>query len=60
MVAETWRSRPELRTPELQQRLLGHWVDAEVLRLTGERLRQQLTVGQPGPEEPAPSSDSPG
>lgn len=50
MVAETWRSRPELRTPELQQRLLGHWVDAEVLRLTGERLRQQLTVGQPGPE----------
>ncbi|MDH6109675.1 alkylation response protein AidB-like acyl-CoA dehydrogenase [Kitasatospora sp. MAP12-15] len=50
IVSDTWRSRPELRTPELHQRLLKHWVDAEVLRLTGERLRQQLTVGQPGPE----------
>ncbi|MDH6137118.1 alkylation response protein AidB-like acyl-CoA dehydrogenase [Kitasatospora sp. MAA4] len=50
IVADTWRSRPDLRTPELHQRLLKHWVDAEVLRLTGERLRQQLTVGQPGPE----------
>ncbi|MFE0458500.1 acyl-CoA dehydrogenase family protein [Kitasatospora sp. NPDC058965] len=50
MVAETWRTRPELRTPELHQRLLAHWVDAEVLRLTGERLRQQLAAGQPGPE----------
>jgi alkylation response protein AidB-like acyl-CoA dehydrogenase len=50
MVADTWRARPELRTPELHQRLLQHWVDAEVLRLTGERLRQQLAAGQPGPE----------
>ncbi|MFI9271137.1 acyl-CoA dehydrogenase family protein [Kitasatospora sp. NPDC052896] len=50
IVAETWRERPELRTPELHQRLLQHWLDAEVLRLTGERLRQQLAAGQPGPE----------
>ncbi|WP_156725161.1 acyl-CoA dehydrogenase family protein [Streptomyces apocyni] len=49
-VAETWRSRPELRTHDLHQRLLGLWVEAEVARLTGERLRQQLAQGQPGPE----------
>ncbi|MER5636139.1 acyl-CoA dehydrogenase family protein [Kitasatospora sp. NPDC002227] len=50
VVAETWRRRPELRTPELHARLLKGWVDAEVVRLTGERLRQQLAQGQPGPE----------
>jgi alkylation response protein AidB-like acyl-CoA dehydrogenase len=47
---ETWRTRPELRTPDLHGRLLKLWVEAEVLRLTGERLRQQLAVGAPGPE----------
>ncbi|MFD3457710.1 acyl-CoA dehydrogenase family protein [Streptomyces sp. NPDC058691] len=49
-VAATWRERPELRTPDLHDRLLRLWVDAEVTRLTGERLRQQLAVGAPGPE----------
>ncbi|GAB2807090.1 acyl-CoA dehydrogenase [Streptomyces chlorus] len=49
-VARTWRERPELRTHDLHQRLLELWVEAEVARLTGERLRQQLAVGQPGPE----------
>ncbi|MCX2924806.1 acyl-CoA dehydrogenase family protein [Streptomyces sp. NEAU-W12] len=49
-VARTWRERPELRTHDLHQRLLGLWVEAEVARLTGERLRQQLVAGQPGPE----------
>ncbi|MFI0981029.1 acyl-CoA dehydrogenase family protein [Streptomyces sp. NPDC021093] len=49
-VARTWRERPELRTHPLHQRLLELWVDAEVARLTGERLRQQLVAGQPGPE----------
>ncbi|MFJ4986235.1 acyl-CoA dehydrogenase family protein [Streptomyces sp. NPDC088732] len=49
-VATTWRERPELRTPDLHDRLLRLWVDAEVTRLTGERLRQQLAVGAPGPE----------
>ncbi|MFF3752587.1 acyl-CoA dehydrogenase family protein [Streptomyces sp. NPDC002018] len=46
----TWRERPELRTHDLHQRLLTLWVEAEVARLTGERLRQQLVAGQPGPE----------
>ena len=50
LAAATWRSRPELRTPDLHDRLLRLWVDWEVFRLTGERLRQQLAVGQPGPE----------
>ncbi|MFI6856570.1 acyl-CoA dehydrogenase family protein [Streptomyces sp. NPDC050416] len=49
-VSTTWRERPELRTHDLHQRLLKLWVDAEVARLTGERLRQQLVAGQPGPE----------
>ncbi|GDY29101.1 acyl-CoA dehydrogenase family protein [Gandjariella thermophila] len=50
VVAQTWRERPELRTPELHQRLLRLWVEAEVMRLAGERLRQQLAAGHPGPE----------
>ncbi|MFE7378865.1 acyl-CoA dehydrogenase family protein [Streptomyces zhihengii] len=49
-VSRTWRERPELRTHDLHQRLLTLWVEAEVARLAGERLRQQLVAGQPGPE----------
>jgi alkylation response protein AidB-like acyl-CoA dehydrogenase len=49
-VCETWRSRPELRTHDLHQRLLRLWVGAEVLRLTGARLREQLAAGRPGTE----------
>ncbi|MFC9859285.1 MULTISPECIES: acyl-CoA dehydrogenase family protein [unclassified Streptomyces] len=49
-VSRTWRERPELRTHDLHQRLLTLWVEAEVARLTGERLRQQLVAGHPGPE----------
>ncbi|MEU6849716.1 acyl-CoA dehydrogenase family protein [Actinacidiphila alni] len=49
-VAATWRERPELRTPELHDRLMRLWVEAEVARLTGERVRQQLAHGAPGPE----------
>ncbi|NEB78406.1 acyl-CoA dehydrogenase [Streptomyces sp. SID14478] len=49
-VVKTWRERPELRTHDLHQRLVKLWVDAEVARLTGERLRQQLVAGHPGPE----------
>ncbi|MGS2586199.1 acyl-CoA dehydrogenase family protein [Streptomyces hebeiensis] len=49
-VARAWRERPELRTRDLHGRLLTLWVEAEVTRLTGERLRQQLAQGQPGPE----------
>ncbi len=50
VVSETWRSRPELRTHDTHQRLLRLWVDAEVLRLTAVRLREQLAAGHPGPE----------
>jgi alkylation response protein AidB-like acyl-CoA dehydrogenase len=49
-VTATWRERPELRTPELHERLMRLWVDAEVARLTAERVRQQLASGAPGPE----------
>ncbi|MFJ8672438.1 acyl-CoA dehydrogenase family protein [Streptomyces sp. NPDC093589] len=50
VAAAAWRTHPDLRTHDTHQRLLRLWVDAEVARLTGERLRQQLTKGQPGPE----------
>ncbi len=50
VVARAWRERPERRTPDLQDRLLRLWVEAEVARLTGQRLRQKLAVGAPGPE----------
>ncbi|MFD8458828.1 acyl-CoA dehydrogenase family protein [Streptomyces antimycoticus] len=50
LVAGTWRERPELRTHDLHQRLLRLWTESEAARLAGERLRQQLAVGQPGPE----------
>jgi alkylation response protein AidB-like acyl-CoA dehydrogenase len=50
VVTQTWRQRTELRTPGLHDALLRLWVEAEAARLTGIRLRQQLAVGQPGPE----------
>ena len=46
----TWRQRPELRSPGLHDRLLRLWADAEVARLAGIRIRQQLAAGHPGPE----------
>jgi len=48
--AGTWRQHPELRTPGLHDRILRLWADAEVARIAGSRLRQQLAAGQPGPE----------
>ena len=45
-----WRAGPELRTPGLHDTLLRLWTAAEVARLAGERLRQQLAAGRPGPE----------
>jgi alkylation response protein AidB-like acyl-CoA dehydrogenase len=50
LAAQTWRSRPDLRTPGLHDRLLRLWTDAEVARLAADRLRQQLAAGRPGPE----------
>jgi alkylation response protein AidB-like acyl-CoA dehydrogenase len=34
----------------LHARLVRLWVDAEATRIGGERLRQRLAAGQPGPE----------
>jgi alkylation response protein AidB-like acyl-CoA dehydrogenase len=48
--AATWRENPQKRTPGLHDKLLRLWAAAEVSRLSGERLRQQLAAGQPGPE----------
>ena len=48
--ARAWREHPELRTPGLHDRMLRLWAEAEVARLAGARLRQQLAAGQPGPE----------
>ena len=39
-----------MRTHDLHQRLLSLWAQAEVARLAGERLRQQISAGEPGPE----------
>jgi alkylation response protein AidB-like acyl-CoA dehydrogenase len=50
VLAKTWRERPEVHTPGGHDALLRLWVEAEAARLTGMRLRQQLAVGQPGPE----------
>ncbi len=50
LAAAAWREHPELRTPGLHDRLLRLWADAEVARLAGERLRQELAAGYPGPE----------
>jgi alkylation response protein AidB-like acyl-CoA dehydrogenase len=50
VVATTWRQHPELRTTELQDRLMRLWVDAEATRITGNQLAQKLSSGQPGPE----------
>ena len=48
--AQTWRDQPGLRTPGLHDRMLRLWTEAEVARLAGIRLRQQLAAGNPGPE----------
>lgn len=48
-VLGAWREQPELRTHDLHQRLLSLWVEAEVTRLSGTRLRERLSAGQPGP-----------
>ena len=50
MLTKTWRERPEVRTPGMQDAILKYWVAAEVARLAGERLRQSLAAGTPGPE----------
>jgi alkylation response protein AidB-like acyl-CoA dehydrogenase len=50
VVAQTWRDHPARRTPELHDRLMRLWVDADVARIAASRLRQKVAAGQPGPE----------
>jgi len=50
VVADAWRHNPSQRTPELHARLMRLWVESEVMRLTGVRLRQKMAAGRPGPE----------
>jgi alkylation response protein AidB-like acyl-CoA dehydrogenase len=50
MLTRAWRERPEVRTPGMQDAILKYWVAAEAARLAGERLRQSLAAGTPGPE----------
>src|SRR5262245_11272245 len=49
-LAQTWRTRPEVRSAGAHDQILKLWVASEVARLSGRRLRQQLAAGQPGPE----------
>jgi len=49
-LAGLWRERPELRRPALHERLMRLWVEAEAYRFSGERQRQLLLAGRPGPE----------
>ncbi|MBM9462052.1 acyl-CoA dehydrogenase family protein [Aeromicrobium sp. YIM 150415] len=53
LVARRWREEPELRTAAAHEELLRWWVESEVTRIAGERVRQQLAAGQPGPESSA-------
>ena len=49
-LARLWRDRPEIRTAGGHDAVLRLWVAAEAARLAGDRLRQSLMAGQPGPE----------
>nr|WP_255669000.1 acyl-CoA dehydrogenase family protein [Aeromicrobium duanguangcaii] len=53
IVTERWRRDPSVRSAAEHDRLMSWWVETEVTRLAGERLRQQLAMGQPGPESSA-------
>ncbi|GIJ46908.1 acyl-CoA dehydrogenase [Virgisporangium aliadipatigenens] len=50
VLTQEWRERPELRVPALHDELLKYWVRAEAARLSAARIRQQLAVGEVGPE----------
>ncbi|MGV9661813.1 acyl-CoA dehydrogenase family protein [Nocardia niigatensis] len=52
-VARSWRDNPDKHTPELQDRLLRLWVEAEAGRLAATRMRQRTAAGSPGPESSA-------
>ncbi|WP_110182266.1 acyl-CoA dehydrogenase family protein [Nocardioides solisilvae] len=45
-----WQERPELRTPALEERLVGLFVRADAARLTGDRQRVERGDAPIGPE----------
>lgn len=47
-LAQTWRSRPELRRPDLHDRLMDLWVRAEVARLGARRTTELAAAGAAG------------
>ncbi|EUA90126.1 acyl-CoA dehydrogenase domain protein [Mycobacterium ulcerans str. Harvey] len=47
-VTEAWRAEPALRNLAMHDDMMRLWVEAEVLRLAGERLRQQAARVSPG------------
>jgi alkylation response protein AidB-like acyl-CoA dehydrogenase len=47
VVAKLWRERPDVRTPDLHERLIALWIKSELLRLT--RIRFNQAGGSPGP-----------
>ncbi len=49
-LAQLWRERPDLRTPQLHARVVDAWIRAEAVRLTNERIRQLAATGRPGLE----------
>lgn len=53
LVARRWREDPSVRSAAQHDTLMRWWVESEVTRMAGERLRQQLAVGAPGPESSA-------
>ena len=50
VVSRAWRQNPSVRTPAMHNDLMRLWVDAEVNRVAGERLRQLRRAGQAGAE----------
>ncbi|EUA88036.1 acyl-CoA dehydrogenase, C-terminal domain protein [Mycobacterium ulcerans str. Harvey] len=46
-VTEAWRAEPALRNLAMHDDMMRLWVEAEVLRLAGERLRQQAASVSP-------------
>jgi alkylation response protein AidB-like acyl-CoA dehydrogenase len=47
VVAKLWREHPDVRTPDLHERLIALWIQSELLRLT--RIRFNQDGGSPGP-----------
>lgn len=49
-LADLWRQEETRRTIGSFDKLVQLWIEAETMRLTTERLRQQVVAGTPGPE----------